>query len=383
MQGIPRKLRMAMVGGGPGSFIGPVHRMAAELDAQIELVAGAFSSDARRSLEAAAGYGIDPSRAYPHYEALLAAERDREDAADFVAVVTPNHLHFPVAAAAIQSGYHVISDKPATTTLQEAQALAELVARHQQLYALTYTYTGYPMIRQARAMCMNGELGQIRKVVVEYVQGWLSKPLETSDQKQAKWRTDPAQAGAGGCIGDIGVHAFNLLEFVTGERVVKLCADLSSIVSGRQLDDDCNVLVRLRNGAPGVIQTTQIAAGERNGLTIRVFGERGSLRWEQERPNVLNVSWADHAAQMLHAGSSYLEPTACGSSRLPSGHPEGYIEAFANLYREFAACVRAKWSGETRTHDLINGIDKGVRSMRFVETAVTASREGRGWVHIA
>jgi predicted dehydrogenase len=383
MRGIARKLRMAMVGGGPGSFIGPIHRIAAELDGQIELVAGAFSSDARRSLEAATRYGIAPSRAYPDYEALLERERCRPDSADLIAIVTPNHLHFPVAAAALQRGYHVISDKPATATLEEAEALANLVAESEGLYALTYTYTGYPMIRQARAMCAAGELGRIRKVVVEYVQGWLSQPVEASDQKQAAWRTDPGRAGIGGCIGDIGVHAFNLVEFVTGERISKLCADLSAIVDGRRLDDDCNLLVRLSGGAPGVIHTTQIAAGERNGLAICVFGEKGSLSWAQENPNVLNVSWPDRPVQTFHAGATYLAASAAGASRLPPGHPEGYLEAFANLYRDFAAAIRARETGNSEGCELVNDIAVGVRSMRFVEVAVAASREGRGWVTIS
>ncbi|WP_310631603.1 Gfo/Idh/MocA family oxidoreductase [Paraburkholderia sp.] len=378
--GNTRKLRLALVGGGPGSFIGPVHRIAAELDGQIELVAGAFSSNAERSAQAAAQYGIDPSRAYSDYETLLDRERERTDPADLVAIVTPNHLHFPVAAAALARGYHVISDKPATATLDEAQALAAHVADSDGLYALTYTYTGYPMIRQARAMCAAGELGRIRKVVVEYVQGWLSQPIEADEQKQAAWRTDPARAGMGGCIGDIGVHAFNLVEFVTGERVVKLCADLSAIVEGRRLDDDCNLLVRLSGGAPGVIHTTQIAAGERNGLAIRVFGEKGSLAWEQEEPNRLRVSWSDRPTQIFHAGASYLAASAASACRLPPGHPEGYLEAFANLYRDFAASIRARASGASDECGLVNGIEAGVRSMRFVEVAVAASRDGRGWV---
>ncbi len=381
--GVSRKLRLAMVGGGPGSFIGPVHRIAAELDGQIELVAGAFSSSAERSAQAAAQYGIDWSRAYADYESLFEREQARTDPVDLIAIVTPNHLHFPVAAAALKRGFHVISDKPATATLEEAEALAALVAGSAGLYALTYTYTGYPMIRQARAMCAAGELGRIRKVVVEYVQGWLSEPIEADAQKQAAWRTDPARAGIGGCIGDIGVHAFNLVEFVTGEQVVKLCADLSSIVHGRCLDDDCNLLVRLSGGAPGVIHTTQIAAGERNGLALRVFGEKGSLLWEQENPNQLRVSWPDRPAQTFHAGSSYLAASAAGACRLPAGHPEGYLEAFANLYRDFAAAIRARATGESGSSALVNDIEVGVRSMRFVEVAVAASRNAHGWVTIS
>lgn len=382
MHEIEGKLRLAMVGGGPGSFTGPIHRIAAQLDGQIELVAGAFSSDAGRSQEAAARYGIDPERAYPDYESLLSRERARPDGADLVAIVTPNHLHFPAAAAALQLGFHVISDKPATATLQEAEALATIVAASKGLYALTYTYTGYPMVRQARAMCSAGQLGKIRKVVVEYTQGWLSQRIEASDQKQAAWRTDPGRAGIGGCISDIGVHAFNLAEFVTGERVSKLCADLSAVVEGRKLDDDCNILVRLSNGAPGVIHVTQIAAGERNGLAIRVFGEKGSLSWAQENPAVLDVSWPDRASQTFHAGSPYLAASVGNACRLPAGHPEGYLEAFANIYRDFAAAICACRRGENASWEHLNDIDAGVRSMRFVEAAVAASNEGLGWITV-
>jgi predicted dehydrogenase len=374
---------MGMVGGGPGSFIGPVHRMAAELDGEIRLVAGAFSSDARRSREAGERYGIDPERAYANYEEMFASERQRDDAIDFVTIATPNHLHLPIATAALDNGFHVLSDKPATATLTEAWALRDTVRRSGRLYGLTYTYTGYGLIREAREICARGELGSIRKVVVQYSQGWLSEVIEAAGQKQAAWRTDPAQAGIGGCITDIGVHAFHLLEFVTGRRVAEIAAQLSSVVSGRALDDDCNVLLRLDNGSPGVLVASQIAAGERNDLTLRVYGESGGLMWSHDHPNRLTLSSLDGCTTILHgaANSVGLSDGAKAAFRLPLGHPEGYIEAFANIYRDFAAAVRV---GDTASlhRSAVPTIDAGVRGMAFVDAAVRSSREGSVWTRI-
>jgi len=367
-------LRMAMIGGGPGAFIGPVHRMAAELDGRIRLVAGAFSSDADRSRQAGAAYGLAPDRAYGDIETLLAAEGARQDRPDFVAVVTPNHLHLPVALAALEAGFHVISDKPATATLAEAKRLQAAVSRTGLCYGLTHTYTGYAMIRQARAMVADGRIGKIRKVVVEYPQGWLSGPLEAQGSKQASWRTDPARSGDGGCIADIGVHAFNVAEYVSGLTVTALCADLSRMVPGRRLDDDANLLLRFSNGASGVLHASQVATGERNGLTLRVWGETGGLAWTHERPDRLVWEQGEEGTRLLHAGTAGLHPFAQSACRLPAGHPEGFIEAFANLYQGFAAAVRGD---RARLDDEIPGILAAVRGMAFIETSIASSRERR------
>lgn len=371
-----RPLRMGMVGGGPGAFIGPVHRMAAELDGSIRLVAGAFSSTAEGSREAGRRYGIDEARAYPDYAALLREEATRNDGIELVAIVTPNHLHFPVARAALEAGLHVICDKPVTATLAEAELLADLVARSGRLFGLTYTYSGYPMLREARARCCGGTLGKIRKVVVEYSQGWLAEAVERGGSKQAGWRTDPRQAGLGGCIGDIGVHAFHIAEFVTGRRVVEICADLNRVVADRRLDDDCNVLLCFDNGAPGVLIASQIATGDRNGLRLRVWGDRGGLDWSHEDPGVLRFHRADMVTEVLHAGGGKLDTQAASASRLPIGHPEGFIEAFANIYRDFAAAIRG---GRTIESTLVPGIADGVRSLRFVDRAVNGNR---GWARL-
>lgn len=372
-----RPLRLAMVGGGPGSFIGPVHSMAAELDGNIRLVAGAFSRDPAKSAKAAEAWGVAPDRAYADHVAMIAAETAREDGAELVAVVTPNHLHFAVSAAALQAGLHVICDKPATLNLAEAHELERIVAASGRRYALTYTYTGYPMVREAREIVRRGDLGPVRKVVVEYAQGWLSRPIEQGGDAQAMWRADPARSGVGGCSGDIGVHAFNLAEFITGLQVERLCPDLASVVPGRALDDDCNVLLRFGGGARGVLIASQISAGARNGLNIKVYGEKGGLFWSHERHTELTIDWLDGPTQTLHAASGYLGAAAQAGSRIPTGHPEGFIEAFANIYRDVAGAIS---SG--RANDLTPGIAAGVRGMAFVERAVAASRTGQGWVDL-
>lgn len=367
-------LRLAMVGGGPGSFIGPVHRMAAELDGRIRLVAGAFSRDAAKNAEAAGAWG---ARAYADYGELLAAEAGRDDGAEAVAVVTPNHLHFEVSVAALKAGLHVMSDKPATLDLAQARELAKAVEGSGRLYGLTYTYTGYPMVREAREIVRRGDLGAVRKIVVEYAQGWLSRPIEREASKQAAWRADPELAGVGGCIGDIGVHAFNIAEFVGGARVERLCADLASVVPGRTLDDDCNMLLAFEGGARGVLIASQVSAGARNGLTLKVYGEKGGLTWTHERQAELTVDWLDGPTQTLHAASGYLSPVAQAASRIPTGHPEGFIEAFANLYRDFANDIAAG----SNDMSLVPGISEGIRGMAFVETAV--ANNGKGWVELS
>ncbi|WP_404478457.1 Gfo/Idh/MocA family protein [Novosphingobium sp. BL-52-GroH] len=373
-----RRLRMGMIGGGPGSFIGGVHRLAAEMDRRIELVAGAFSSDPARSRAAGESYRIDPARAYDSYQEMFAAERLRDDPIDFVAVVTPNHLHLPATAAALAASFPVMSDKPMTATLDEARELAALVQATGVTYRLTYTYTGYPLVREMRQLIASGALGAIRKVVVEYAQGWLAEPLERAGNKQAEWRADPAQSGLGGCIGDIGVHAFNLAEFVTGQRVTRICADLNSMVTGRRLDDDCNVLLRFANGAPGVLIASQISVGERNGLRLRVYGETGAVHWQQENPNTLTIDTIDGRTEVRHAASGLLGADALAVTRVPTGHPEGYLEAFANLYADFAALL----AGET-TAPLLPDAAEGLRAMGFISTAVTSNAAGGGWTDLA
>ena len=375
-----RKLRMGMVGGGPGAFIGPVHRIAAELDGRIELVAGAFSQSAERSRAAGESYRIQADRAYANYQQMLEAERKRPDAIDFVAIVTPNHLHLPVAVAALDAGFPVMSDKPATATYAEAVALEKTVRESGLPYGLTHTYAGYALVREARALCASGALGPIRKIAVEYLQGWLSRPIETTGQKQAAWRSDPALSGPGGCIGDIGVHAFHLLEYVTGLEVVSLNASLLSVVPTRKVDDDCTAMLKLNNGATGALIASQVAAGEGNGLRLRIYGEVGSLEWRQEDPNRLRVKWLDRPEEIRHAAGSYLSEDARAVTRLPGGHPEGYLEAFAVLYREFADALEAWQAGQKNpVPPTLPGIVAGVRGMRFIDRAIESSHR-QSWI---
>jgi len=375
-----RKLRMGMVGGGPGAFIGPVHRIAAELDGRIELIAGAFSQSAERSREAGSKFHIDPARAYADYRQMIDAERKRPDGIDFVAIVTPNHLHLPIATAALEAGIPVMSDKPATATYDEVLKLEAAVKKAGLPYGLTHTYAGYQMVREARSMCAAGKLGKIRKVAVEYFQGWLSRPIETTGHKQAEWRSDPARSGPGGAIGDIGTHAFHLLEYVSGLEVVEMNARLRSVVAGRRLDDDCNALVRMNNGAEGTLACSQVAAGERNELLLRIYGEDASLEWRQQDPNRLIVRNLDRPEEIYHAATDYLGADAKAVARTPAGHPEGYLEAFAVLYREFAGAL---WEWKHGHGDALPatlpGIKAGVRGMRLIERAIESNRKA-GWV---
>jgi predicted dehydrogenase len=375
-----RKLRMGLAGGGAGAFIGPVHRIAAELDGKIELVAGAFSSSPEKSRAAAASYRIDPERAYANFEEMLRAEKQRKDGIDFVVIATPNYLHLPMARAALEAGIPVVSDKPATATYEEVLELEKVVAKAAIPYALTHTYAGYPLVRDARALCASGELGEIRKVNVEYLQGWLSQPIEHTGQKQAGWRVDPALSGPGGCIGDIGTHAFHLVEYTTGLKVTAIHGTLRSVVPGRRVDDDCTALLKLNNGAMGALITSQIATGEGNGVRYRVYGEEASLYWAQEDPNRLHLRHADGREEIRHAGGSYLSPEARAVTRLPGGHPEGYLEAFAVLYREFADAYEAWRAGKPNPlPPTLPGIEAGVRGMRFIERTIESSKNGT-WV---
>lgn len=374
------RLRMGMVGGGPGAFIGPVHRIAAEMDGKIELVAGAFSQSADRSREAGRRFGIDTARAYADYLQMIDAERQRPDGIDFVVITTPNHLHLPIAKAALDAGIPVMSDKPATATYDEALQLDALVKKSGLPYGLTHTYAGYAMVREARAMCAAEKLGAIRKVAVEYFQGWLSSPLENTGHKQAAWRSDPARSGLGGAIGDIGTHAFHLLEYISGLRVTAINATLRTVVPGRKLDDDCNSFIRMSNGATGTLACSQVAAGELNEMRLRIYGEHGSLEWRQQDPNRLIVKWQDRAEEIHHAAAGYLSADARAVARLPSGHPEGYLEAFAVLYREFAdALIAWKQGNRNPLPPTLPGIEAGVRGMRFIERTIESNRR-EAWV---
>lgn len=375
-----RKLRMGMVGGGPGAFIGPVHRMAAELDGRIELVAGAFSSSPEKSKAAGTTYRIDPERAYSSYQEMIAQEKQRADGIDFLVIATPNNSHLLIAKAALEAGIPVVSDKPATATYDEVLELEAVVKSAGLPYALTHTYAGYALVRDARALCAAGELGNIRKVVVEYLQGWLSQPIEHTGQKQSAWRVDPALSGPGGCIGDIGTHAFHLIEYITGLDVTALHATLRSVVPGRRVDDDCTALLKLKNGAQGILVSSQIATGERNSVRIRIYGDKASLQWAQEDPNYLHFKHLDGLEEIRHAAGPYLGADARAVTRTPGGHPEGYLEAFAVLYREFADALEAWHANKSATLPAtLPGIRAGVRGMRFIERAIESNKTGN-WV---
>jgi predicted dehydrogenase len=384
---MPRKIRMGMVGGGQGAFIGAVHRMAAALDGGIELCAGAFSSDAARSKASGQALYLPPERCYGSWLEMLAAEAKlpAETRIDFVSIVTPNFLHFPVAKAALEHGFHVMCDKPMTFNLAEARELAAIVEKSGLLFGLTHNYTGYPMVKEARERVRDGKLGKIRKVVVEYPQGWLASRLEESGQKQADWRTDPKRAGASCCMGDIGTHAENLAEYVTGLRIDSLCADLTTFVEGRPLDDDGNVLLRFDNGAKGVLHASQISVGEENGLNIRVYGETGGLIWRQEEPNTLIATHPERPREIVRTAVGDLSAPAKHATRLPAGHPEGFLEAFANLYKNFAAVLRARLArGKPDPLDLdFPGVADGVRGMAFIEAVVASSQGGAVWTKLA
>lgn len=377
------KIRMGMVGGGEGAFIGAVHRMAAALDGEIELVCGAFSSDAERSRRSGAALYLPPDRVYDDYRAMMTAEAalPATQRMQFVAIVTPNHQHFPVAEAALHSGFHVLSDKPATLNLDEAIRLRGMLAGSGLLYGLTHTYTGYPLVKEARARVAAGELGKIRKLVVEYPQGWLARSEEETDNKQAAWRLDPTQAGVSSCMGDIGVHAANLAEYVSGLAISEICSDLTAFVPGRTLDDDGAVLLRFDNGARGVLHASQVSVGEENGIAIRVYGEKGGLEWRQQEPNTLWLKWPDRPTEMLRTGGPYLSDLAAANTRTPMGHPEGYLEAFANIYLAFAGQIRARDAGQPADERASDcpGIDAAIRGMTFIELAVSASASELKW----
>lgn len=380
------KIRYGMAGGGEGAFIGAVHRMAAALDGEYALVAGAFSTDARRNERSGDALGVAPNRVYPSIDALLSGERDlpEDQRIQALAIVTPNHLHAPMAIAALDAGFHVMSEKPMALNLDEARAIADAVRRSGRLYALAFTYSGYPLVEEARARVARGDFGRIRLIQVEYSQGWLSAPIDAGGNKQAEWRTDPARAGLGGCLGDIGTHAFQLAEHVSGLRVEALSADLTTHVEGRRLDDDVSALLRFEGGARGTLKASQVAAGDENGLRLRIHGERGGLEWAQMEPNTLTLRWLDRPAEIVRAGGPGLAETTLARLRTPAGHPEGYIEAFANLYRDFATAIRRDASGAPMAGDAhwFPSFDDGLRTMAFIEAMIANDRGAEKWTRL-
>ncbi len=388
-----RKIRMGMVGGGKGAFIGAIHRIAAQLDNQIELVCGAFSSDAENAISSGKSLYLDEDRCYRSYQEMFEKEAKLSDdkRMDMVSIVTPNHLHFPVAKMALEYGFHVMSDKPATVDLAQTLALKHIIEQTGLLYGLTHTYTGYPMIKEAKARIKSGQLGKIKKVVVEYPQGWLAHK-EDEGSKQATWRLDPKKSGISCCMGDIGVHAANLTEYVTGLAITEVCADLSSNVTGRVLDDDGTVLLRFNSGAQGILLASQISVGEENSLKLRVYGETASIEWSQLEPNSVWMKFTDKPSQLIRAGVGEMDAITQANMRTPAGHPEGYLEAFANIYTQFSYQIRRRLfpsSDNTDTNDLVSindgamddvpGIESAIRGMAFIENVVAASQSELKW----
>jgi len=370
-----------MVGGGPGAFIGGVHRMAAALDDSMELVAGSFSSSPEKSRQHGAALRLDPDRVYGSFQEMVDREAAREDGIDVVSIVTPNHMHFPVAKAFLEAGFHIVCDKPMTNTLEDAEVLCRLVARQGTVFALTHNYTGYPMVKEARHLVHSGRLGTVRKIIVEYPQGWLSTPREREGNKQAGWRTDPKLAGAG-ALGDIGSHAENLARYITGLEMEAICAEVTTFVPGRPIDDDVSMLVRYKGGAKGVLHASQIAIGDENNLNIRVHGTEGSLQWFQEHPNWLYYRALKGPEHVLKRGNKYLAPATRNACRLPSGHPEAFIEAFANIYVSVSRTIAARIAGTTP--DPLDTdfptVQDGARGVHFILTTLESGRQ-EGWVN--
>lgn len=372
-----------MIGGGQGAFIGAVHRIAARIDGDYELVCGAFSSNAEKSKASGIALDLSPDRSYASFEELIEKEKQlpENQRVQVIAIVTPNHMHFGPAKMALENGFHVVLDKPMTFSLAEAKELEKVVKSSGKLFCLTHTYTGYPMVKEAKQLVKAGKIGKVRKIYVEYPQGWLSTALESEDNKQASWRTDPGKSGIAGAMGDIGTHAFNLMEYITGLQVTQMCADINIVVEGRKLDDDGAVLIKLNNGASAVLTATQIAAGEENNVKIRVYGEKGSLEWQQWDANTLIVKMLNEPWQVYRTGSGYLSSFASHNTRTPGGHPEGYLEAFANLYHNFALCVKAQIEGTQASPEAQDypGIDEGVRGMAFIENVIESGKSDLKW----
>lgn len=374
-----------MIGGGPGSFIGAVHRIAANLDGQIELVCGCFSSKPEKSRATGESLFLPPERVYASWEEMLEKEAllPEGERMDFVSIVTPNHVHFAPAMMALDKGFHVALDKPMTFSLEEAKQLAAKVKETGKLFLLTHTYTGYPMVKEARHLVLNGDLGKVRRIYVEYPQGWLYNDCAATN-KQAAWRVDPNRSGKAGCMGDIGTHAFNLAEYITGLKATEICGELQTFVPDRLLDDDGAALIRYEGGARGVLMASQIAVGCENSLKIRVFGEKGGLEWRQEEPNTLILRWPDRPAEIVRTNNCYVSGISAYNSRVPAGHPEGYLEAFANLYRNFATALRAKLEGKEPAPEALDfpSAEEGVRGMRFIETIVSTNNTDAKWLKL-
>lgn len=374
-----------MVGGGKGAFIGAIHRIAANMDGMIELVCGALSTSPEKANESGKMLFLPENRTYHSYEDMIKKESllPADQRMDFLTIVTPNHAHFGPAMMALDHGFHVVIDKPISFTLDEAKQLKKKVEETGLLLLLTHTYAGYPMVKQARNMVKNGALGKIRKILVEYPQGWLSRLSEKDGNAQAAWRTDPTRSGKSGCMGDIGTHAAHLAEYISGLKITKLCADLHIVVEGRKLDDDGNVLLGFDNGANGVLVASQIAAGEENALRIRIYGEKGGLEWAQQEPNTLIVKWLDEPIQILRTGSHRLTDEANFNSRTPAGHPEGYLEAFGNLYRNFALCLSAKIEGIEAPAEALDypSVNEGIRGMAFIDNVVKSGLSNEKWTN--
>lgn len=378
-----KKLKLGLIGGGPGSFIGAIHLNGALMDGLFELSAGAFSSNPEKSKQRGEELMLPPNRVYASYDEMFESELalPEEERIDVVCIVTPNHMHFDPTIKALEHGFHVALDKPLTLNYEQAKKLYHAVQKTDQLFLLTHTYSGYPMIKQAKQMIQNGEIGKVRKVYVEYPQGWLWKLLEHENNKQAAWRTDPTKNGKAGCMGDIGTHAFHMAEYVTGEKVTHICADLYIKIDGRPIDDDGVVLMRFENGASGVLMASQTDTGLENNLKIRVFGEKGGLEWEQELNNTLLARWPDRPDEIYRAGTGYLGSLANANTRTPAGHPEGYVEAFANLYRNFARCIYAKKAGEKPLPEWEDfpGVEDGIRGMAFIDHVLASNVSEQKW----
>ncbi len=372
-----------MIGGGQGAFIGAVHRIASRIDDEYELVCGAFSSDPEKAKASGIALGLSAERSYTSYIELIEKENQlpEDQRVQVISIVTPNHVHFEPAKLALENGFHVILDKPMTFSLAEAKELEKVVKSSGKRFCLTHTYTGYPMVKEAKQIVKQNRLGAIRKIYVEYPQGWLSTFLEGSDQKQAAWRTDPGKSGIAGAMGDIGTHAFNLAEYISGLQVTKVCADINIVVEGRRLDDDGAVLLKFNNGASGVLIASQVATGDENNIKIRVYGEKGGLEWQQDVANTLLVKWPEKPAEIMRTGGGYVSSFASHNTRTPAGHPEGYLEAFANLYRNFALCVKADLAGEIPTAEQLDypGIEDGLRGMAFVENVIASGKSDKKW----
>jgi predicted dehydrogenase len=378
--GARRRVRLGMVGGGEGAFIGAVHRIAARLDDHYELLAGALSSEPERAKRSGAALGLDPGRVYGGFEEMAHAEAKHPSGIEAVAIVTPNHMHAPVATAFLKAGIHVICDKPLTATLPEAKALADLVRKSNLVFAVTYNYTGYPMVRQARAMVADGTLGSIRVIQVEYPQDWLTERIETGGHKQAEWRTDPKRTGAGGSIGDIGTHAFHLASFVSGLELDSLLADLTTFVPGRQVDDNANVLLRFKGGAKGMLWASQVAPGNENALRLRIYGTKGGLTWSQENPNYLWYAPFQDTPRQLSRGGPGIGPAAGRVTRVPPGHPEGYLEGFASIYSEVAQAIRAAGDKQPVPPEVVfPTVEDGLKGVSFVDAVVRSSSSGGVW----